>query len=386
MPNDTQATAPAVNAGNGTGRSRTSAPGPAPAAPLKSFAELDAALLADIAGSIITDADPRPAAQQGRAGNVAPGAAAAPEPDEEPDEEATEAATPVTTPDADTESEDDPAAAEPEAPAEASEDFEAENAEELDHEAKAKGWPKSATKRLTKLLAKTDALKAQLDGAAKLREERDALQAEVESLKTNPAPAKATTTVEQKLAAEIQNREAWLDRIDASPDGRSVTLEDGTVREYEPEQLRQARRAFERDINRFDRQLEEHQRAQAQLKQQCEEAALKAHPWLKDKTHEDYQRIENVRRQFPEAARIPDFLGVLADALAYRRLQAAKTAATAKPAPKPPAPAVRAPGRTTSAPSLGSNERASRENTRAQFLKTGDRQAALDTIMDLVET
>jgi hypothetical protein len=248
-------------------------------------------------------------------------------PDEEDTEADDEEADPdeVTPAEADTdpdegEADDTEEAAEETAenPEAAAEEFEAETPEELEHEATAKGWPKSASKRLTKLLKQKTALQAQLAGAEQLRQERDALKAKLESGETaapsEPAPL-TVTAVERQLAGEIAAKEQWLTMIESNPDGLTLQNDKGQDVTYTPAQLAAARRRFERDITRAELRLDQHRAEMARQTAEYSQAAETQHAFLKDKTSAEYQAIQKVIRAFPDVARIPDHLSVLANAI-----------------------------------------------------------------------
>jgi len=362
---------------------RAAAPVPAPgAAPADFNAALQQATRSLLEDSITLDAEepvappaavPKPepaaAAAQEEAAQE-PAAAEAPAEETAPEEEAPEIAN----------TGDDP---EPDAEAEPDADEAA-----LAEEAASNAWPKSATKRLTKLLKERTALKAQLEGAAQLREERDALKAKLEEAPQQQEQAPRTiTAAERQLQQEIAVTEQWLETIEAHPEGLTLTDAQGKEVTYGPEQLRKARTRFIRQLTTAEIRLQQHQAELARQTAEHSRAAIEQHPFLKQKSSPEYQMIQQVLRAFPEVARIPDHLSVLADAIAWRQQQAAKAkaAATKPAAPAKPAPPAR-PGKPAALPAAVNPESAARQQRTSDFLKTGNPESAAATILDLVES
>jgi hypothetical protein len=291
----------------------------------------------------------------------------------------------------------------------------------LQEEAKDSGWPASAQKRLGKLLAQKKALKAQLDGAGELREERDRLAAEVAALKAGegddsrarqeprptmssdenplePAELKELRKQEgsEKAAREFARQRLRLLQRDPDKleqvlaelrefkapvgDGSMEVVEsflDGVL-ERSSERLSSLTARREAVAVQFERQ-------QAEQRVQYEAAARKVHPWLSTKSDPRVGQFNKVLSYCPQLKQVPGYEMLIADAIAYQgiRLKELKAKGAAPAATKTPLAPVKvprggsAPVRTRSASTAATSER---------FLKSGSKEDGVKLVESFIET
>jgi hypothetical protein len=346
------------------------------------------------------------AALAGKANRANPAADTTPVADDAPAEDQTSgedtAATEAT---GDTPEQDDSAnndetddSDDPETPA-AETEAETETDTEVDDEAVK--WPKSYLRRINKLTEKIERLEEQANEAAQLREEND-------RLKANPAPdglgssSAAVTSEEQTLQQQLAKVEETLDFIEAHPEGATIG-----ERQWSPEELRQQKRAYERKMRELEAGLVDAKRRRAERAEALGQRLAERHPWMKDRKHPGYARVEEIVRMYPAFRDIPEARTMIADHLAFQGLldRMAKQGANGngngtanghangkpaangnghKPAPPPPRPPARGPGKPAATPMPVNGRRASLQQAESRFLDSGDHEAGKTLISSLL--
>jgi hypothetical protein len=312
---------------------------------------------------------------------------------------------------------DDEADAEAEAAGETELSAEEQELQQLEKLADQNGWPRSARRRLNRLLKQNHALRAQLanggggegEGSAGTADATDAdatgADATADAAGGDDAAAVPLVGVEAQLQEQIQNTEAWIERLEQALDptaenydaGRLTVPDEKTGKErvYTAEQVRQARRQFNRQLREQESELVavrgELKRRQASFAAQ----AAQRHAFMRDPKSVERQQIASVLKAIPELNRVPDITLVLADAIAYRRLNAnahAKTKANGngngngerKAAPAKVKVAGRVPARPGATPMKLNTRRVDHARRTENFGKTGsfeEGKAVLESIL-----
>lgn len=258
--------------------------------------------------------------------------------------------------------------------------------------------PEWVRKKFARDKRKREALQAQLEGAGLLREERDALKAKLAELETQNKPEESAETPvpvglsasEAKLQREIDTKADYVATLDeALAQAEREGAEYATLREGDKEakfSLRQARLMRARFAAEQSAAVFRMEQSRTQLAQEMDamyRAAVTEHPWLKDATHADTQRIQTVLREFPWLKSMRGVVRVLADAMAYQKVKAAQSAPAAPAASKPPPP--RQPGKPSSAPPARPSPQGQTVNRHAKYVESGKNEDLLDVLPDLVE-
>lgn len=313
----------------------------------------------------------------------------------------------VDMPDVEAQADDEETKGDEDAPAEERSEAELEKAQ-LEQLAEAKGWPRSARKRLFRLLQQKHALQAQLAGVTGVPANADA-----DAAPGGAAPADAdasaesaggnisTLQLEETLQEEITSKERWLETLDAALDRESESFnpagleiadeKTGQKRLFPLDQVRAARRRFERDLARAETRLESVRERNAQAAQAYEKRARQQHAFMRDPKSAERRAIAQIVQLFPDVQRIPDHVLVLADAFAWRALQASKAKANGNgnthgnaEEPVKKKLALRPPLRPGAVPARVNGRRQELAGRETEFAKTGSREAGAKLIESMI--
>lgn len=279
--------------------------------------------------------------------------------------------------------------ADPNADPEADAQAEAEDEPAGDDEDTRK-WPKSYLRRVNKLTEKLERMDERLQS---LQDENDRLK-ETPAAESGAAPVHAVTSEEARLQTEIERCEATLDFIDDNPQGAQTP--DG--RQWSAEELRKQRRQYERNLREAEDNLRTVKRKRTERAEAIQSMLVERHPFMKDRANPMRARVEEIVRQYPAFRDIPEARMMIADHLVLQQLlnraaagkangngnghgnaergarnaENGTAAGTTRPAPAPPRPAARAPGRPGAAPLPVNGQRSNLRKTEQLFHESGD--------------
>jgi hypothetical protein len=198
---------------------------------------------------------------------------------------------------------------------ESDESDESDEAEDPEAEDKPqKGWPESAQKRLSKLVAQRnearEALEAkdtEISTATTRVQELEAQVAELAVERAQPESGgsgdmslNAYTKPERLAALESQSRDL-LDWCELNPDGGEYPLGDGKTTDLDEQQVRQLRVKVRRDLEVNIPQRRQYLQQEAAMNQH----ALEMFPELKDSRHELTVRANNIVTNFGDIKKLP---------------------------------------------------------------------------------
>ena len=277
-------------------------------------------------------------------------------------------------------------------------------------------WPKDAQKALRRMRKRIAKLTARLKGGAEDDDGEEGEEAEVrgqrsevgEELAEDLGPGPVQMAVQ--LRQDIADREAWLDQLEAGGENGYTVRDPKTGQEvtYTPEQVRQARRKWSRELYSAQARLDQ---LAEWLQNRTREKTVEARqrfPFLRDKTSRDYQAVQTVLKQFPQLKEIPDHLSFIATVIASKKAEAAAKAKgkngshgtnangnvqrSASIAPRSSADVrtanaapARLPGRPGAMPPRARPEEAHRQARVKKFMETGRIEDAADSVLDFVD-
>ena len=139
-------------------------------------------------------------------------------------------------------------------------------------------------------------------------------------------------------------------------------------KEYSAEDVKQIKRRVEDAID-----LHIPNRARfLQSYQQIKPVAEQLYPWWKDRSSAEYTSAQQVLRQLPQIATLPEYQVLIGDFIEGRRLRLERESAKGKPSlPKVPAKAPSQPGRPTAAPVKKDAAQAQLQAAKSQFRRSG---------------
>jgi len=139
-------------------------------------------------------------------------------------------------------------------------------------------------------------------------------------------------------------------------------------KEYSAEDVKQIKRRAEDAID-----LHIPNRARfLQSYQQIKPVAEQLYPWWKDRSSAEYTAAQQVLRQLPQIASLPEYQVLIGDFIEGRRLRLERESAKGKPSlPKVPAKAPSQPGKPTAAPVKKDAAQAKLQAAKNQFRRSG---------------
>lgn len=272
-----------------------------------------------------------------------------------------------------------------------------------DDETEAEGESDEASgdpnKQLRGLKRKADRMKKALDRRdeelEQLREENERLKTGTGQGETSPVPV-AVSSDEQSLLARVAKLEDSLEFIESNPDGAVVGEQSFTA-----EQMRKARRDFERQLRATEAELTDLQRGRKARTEQLGQVLATRHPWMMEKGNALRATVDAFLNRYPALKAIPEGRIMAADAIAYQQqLNKAQANGTgtkpatnghtnghangrpAVPAPRPPA--ARPPGRPGAQPVSVNGQRASAGAAHKRYMETGDLAAGKELVASLL--
>jgi len=139
-------------------------------------------------------------------------------------------------------------------------------------------------------------------------------------------------------------------------------------KEYSSDEVKQIKRRVEDAI-----ELHIPNRARfLQSYQQIKPVAEQLYPWWKDRASAEYTSAQQVLRQLPQIASLPEYQVLIGDFIEGRRLRLERESAKGKPSlPKVPAKAPSQPGKPTAAPVKKDAAQAKLQAAKNQFRRSG---------------
>lgn len=269
----------------------------------------------------------------------------------------------------------------------ADEETPAAEAEDEGVDEQGKPWPKSYLRRLAREKEKRERAEERLNT------ELSTLKAEIEELRAKaPAPGDAAlptpvTDDEQQWTGQISKAEAVIDFVEDNPEG--ATTPDG--RTWTRQELREQKRIAERTLRDAEAKLGQSRQERAELEAAIKAELPKRHQWITDRTSPATVAVDGILRKYPVLKTHPLFRAIVADSVAFemqRQQAAAKgtrsnatghsngpTNASRVPAPPPPRPAARIPGRPGAVPAPVNGKRAAYSALEQRAYETGDSEA-----------
>ncbi len=273
--------------------------------------------------------------------------------------------------------------------------------EQLEEHAENRGWPESYLKRVKKFTRQLRAAESRARKLEEAAEEQGAADAErprsdESAIRNSQSAIGAPSARESGLMAQIAQTEEWLDRIEAVAPGESLVIGDQT---FGPEALRKSRRKLETQLSALTVERTTAERQRADLVRQGEAEAVTRHPWLKDRSHADTVAINRAFNEYPVLKGVPFVRALLADGVAFRRLQAARAktesgkageresgreGAAQQRRPTAPQSAFKGPGRPAAAPMPAQRRGPDTNAGVKKALESGRMEDAVAVIGDLV--
>lgn len=257
------------------------------------------------------------------------------------------------------------------------EEAEAESEDETEDEpAKDSGkLPKGVQKRIDKLTAQKK------DAEKQLKE----LNERLEQLESNRTPEETKVVpvgqglnpffqlqTEEAVQEEIRNARQARRWAEENPDGAIVIGKDGNEIEYSAEEVRKIK------LNAIDA-LEEQLPSQLHYiatRKQFDAEAVKAYPFLKERTSPEYQYAAELIRAFPEIQKFPDFKLSIGDMIEGRKIRESKSkkVSAVKKAPVNP--------RSVASPAQVNPKQLASKNAKANFIKKPNEQNLKQIVLD----
>jgi hypothetical protein len=274
--------------------------------------------------------------------------------------------------------------------------------EELTAHGQEKGWPASYTKRVKKFTRKLREAQAKAEGAAQMREEREALKAKVAELEgTKPQETAQEVEVNdgqvQQFGKQLGEIDKQVDGIDKlliwakrNPEGGTLRDKDGKEVEVDADyviemsdKLELRKRQLDREASRLIAKREA-RLSQVAVEEQEQvktvaKKALELYPWLNDPKSAEWKKADQFVKENPDIRLLRNWPLIVGQVIAANGTPKPNGNGNGHPPSRPPA-------RPAAAPMPQSNSRKSNDSAAlSQAMKSGNRQDAEAAILSLVE-